>query len=68
MYKWIIKKKTDIESNVITHKASLVTKVYHKKQGIDFYETLSPVAILKSIKILLVIVSHYDYKIWQRDV
>ena len=49
-------------------KARLVAKEYTQKEGIDYKETFSPVAMLKSIKILLSIIAHYDYKIWQTDV
>ena len=53
---------------MITYKARLVAKGYRKKQGVDYDETFSPVAILKSIRILLAIAAHYDYEIWQMDV
>ena len=43
-------------------------KDIHKKEGIDYDETFSPVAMLKSIKILLSITTHYDYEIWQMDI
>ena len=66
--KWIFKKKTNMEGNVITYKARLVAKGYHKKQGINYDETFSPVAMLKSIRILLTIVAHYYYEIWKMDV
>ena len=53
---------------MITYKARLVSKGYHKKQGAGYYETFSPVAMLKFIRILLAIVAHYDYEICQMDV
>ena len=43
-------------------------KGYTQKKGIDYEETFSPVAMLKSIRILLSITAHYDYEIWQMDV
>ena len=51
-----------------TYKARLVAKGYNQKAGIDYEETFSLVAMLKSIRILLSITAHYDYKIWQMDV
>ena len=66
--KWVFKKKTDMDGNVITYKDRLVAKGYHEKQGIDYDETFSPVAMLKSIRILLAITAHYDYEIWKMDV
>ena len=46
----------------------LVAKGYRQRQGIDYDETLSLVAILKSIGILLAIDAHCDYEIWKMDV
>ena len=37
-------------------------------EGIDYEETFSPVVMLKLIQILLSIVAHIDYMIWQMDV
>ena len=34
----------------------------------DYEETFSPVALLKSIRILLSIATFYDYEIWKMDV
>ena len=55
--------KTHMEGNVITYKARLVAKGFHQSQGIDYDETFSPLTMLKSKMILLVIVAHYDYDI-----
>ena len=62
-YKWIFKKKRDMEGNVITYKTRLVAKGYHQRKVIDYDETFSPLAMLISIRILKVITAHYDYKI-----
>ena len=45
-----------------------MAKGYTQKEGIDYKEIFSPVAMLKSFIILLSIVAHYDYEIWQMDV
>ena len=37
-------------------------------QGVDYNETFSPVAKLKSVRIMLAIAAYYDYEIWQMDV
>ena len=46
----------------------MVAKGFRQKQGIDYDETFSPVAMLKSIRIMLAIAAHLDYEIWQMDV
>lgn len=39
-------------------------KGYRQRQGVDYEETFSPVAMLKSIRIFLAIAAHYDYEVW----
>ena len=51
-----------------TFKARLVKKGFKQTHGIDYDETFSPVAMLKSIRIILAIAAYYDYEIWQMDV
>ncbi|KAL0405951.1 UNVERIFIED_CONTAM: Retrovirus-related Pol polyprotein from transposon RE1 [Sesamum latifolium] len=53
---------------VTAFKARLVAKGYIQRPGVDFEETYSPIGITKSIQILLVIASWYDYEIWQMNV
>ena len=67
-YKWAFKKKTDMDGNVHTFKARLVAKGFKQTHDIDYNEIFSPVAMLKSIQILLAIAAYYDYEIWQMDV
>ena len=62
-YKWVFKKKIDMDGNVHTFKARSVTKGFKQTHGVDYDETFSPVAMLKSIRILLAITAYYDYKI-----
>ena len=66
--KWIFKKKSDMDGNVQIHKARLVAKGFRQVQGIDYDETFLPVAMLKSVWIILVIASYFDNEIWQMDV
>jgi hypothetical protein len=66
--KWIFKKKTDGDGNVTVYKARLFAKGFRHIQGVDYDKTFSPVAILKSIQILLAVAAYYDYEIWQMDV
>ncbi|KAJ9546459.1 hypothetical protein OSB04_019002 [Centaurea solstitialis] len=66
--KWVFKKKTDMDGNVHTFKARLVAKGFTQTHDIDYDETFSPVAMLKSIRILMAISAYFNYEIWQMDV
>ncbi|KAL4311045.1 hypothetical protein GQ457_01G020990 [Hibiscus cannabinus] len=67
-YKWVFKKKTDMDGNIQTYKGRLVAKGFRQIHGVDYDETFSPVAMFKSIRILLAIAAFHDYEIWQMDV
>ena len=62
--KWVYKRKRGIDRKVETFKARLVAKGYTQKEGIDYDETFSLIAMLKSIRIILSIAAHFDYEIW----
>ena len=66
--KWIFKRKTDADGNITIHKARLVAKGFTQVPGVDYDETFSPVAMLRSVRILLAIAAYFDYEIWQMDV
>ena len=57
-----------MDGNLHTFKARLVAKVFKQTHSIDYDEIFSPVAMLKSIRILIAIAVYYDYEIWQMDV
>ncbi|KAL2527449.1 cysteine-rich RLK (RECEPTOR-like protein kinase) 8 [Abeliophyllum distichum] len=57
-----------IDGKVETFKARLVAKDFTQRESIDYKETFSPVAMLKSIRILLSIAAHYYYQVWKTDV
>ena len=61
--KWIFMKKIGVDEQIDTFKARLVAKGYRQRQGVDYDETFSPITMIKSIRILLVIAAHYDYEV-----
>ncbi|KAK4397548.1 Retrovirus-related Pol polyprotein from transposon RE2 [Sesamum angolense] len=66
--KWVYNRKLGADVEVTAFKVRLVPKGYTQRPGVDFEETYSPVAMAKSVRILLVIAALYDYEIWQMDV
>ncbi|KAJ9556962.1 hypothetical protein OSB04_011576 [Centaurea solstitialis] len=60
--------ETNMDGNVHTFKARLAAKGFTQTHGIDYDETFSPVAMLKSIRILMAISAYFNYEIWQMDV
>ena len=63
----MFKRKIGADGQIKTYKARLVAKGFKQKHGIDYDETFSPVAMLKSIRIMLAIAAYYDYDIWKMD-
>ena len=54
-----------MDGEVQTFKA---VKGYRQRQGIDFDETFSPIAMIKSIRLMLAIATYHDYELWEMDV
>ena len=61
--KWVYKRKKGFDVKVETFKARFIAKGYTQREGIDYEETFSSVAMLKSIRILLSIVAWLDFEI-----
>ena len=66
--KWIFKNKFDEHGTIIINKSRLVAQGYIQVEGVDFDETFAPVARLESIRILLAIASHLNFKLYQMNV
>ena len=66
--KLIFKNKSDEHGTIIRNKSRLVAQGYTQVERIDFDETFVPVARLESIRILLAIVIHLNFKLYQMDV
>ncbi|KAK4407669.1 Retrovirus-related Pol polyprotein from transposon TNT 1-94 [Sesamum angolense] len=66
--KWILKRKYKADGSIDKYKARLVAKGFKQKEGLDFFDTYSPVTRITSIRVLIVIDALYDLKIHQMDV
>ena len=64
--KWIFKNKSDEHGTV--NKSRLVAQGYTQVERVDFDETFAPIARLESIRILLAIANHLNFKLYQMDV
>nr|GEU74990.1 hypothetical protein [Tanacetum cinerariifolium] len=60
--------KLDEYGDVLKNKARLVAKGYSQKEGIDFEESLAPVAILKAIRIFIANATSKNMTVYQMDV
>ena len=66
--KWTFKNKSDEHGTIIINKFRLVAQGYTQVEGVDFDETFAPAVRLESIRILLAIASHLNFKLYQMDV
>ena len=62
-YKWIFKKKMKADASIDKYKARLVVKGYNKKEGLDYFDTYSPVTRISSICMLIAIVAIHNLEI-----
>lgn len=57
-----------MKGNMHIYKAWLVTEGFTQKHGIDYSETFLLVVMLKSIWIILTVITYHDYEIWRINV
>ena len=62
--KWVFRNKLNENGEVSRNKARLVCKVYAQEEGIDYGETLSPIARLETVRILIYYVAHKGFKVY----
>jgi hypothetical protein len=66
--KWIYKTKHSTNGSIEKYKARFVAHGFSKKEGIDYDDTFSPVAIYTSIRTTLAIAAVMKWKVHQMDV
>ena len=67
-YKWIFKKKMKACGTIDKYKARLVIKGYKQNEGLDYFDTYSPVTRINSIRMVLAIAALRNLEIHQMDV
>jgi Reverse transcriptase (RNA-dependent DNA polymerase). len=65
--KWVFRNKQDENGLVVRNKARLVAQGFTQVEGLDFDETVAPVARLEDICILLAFALCFDIKLFQMD-
>ena len=66
--KWVYKTKRDVDGNVDSYMARLVTQGYSQIEGVDYDQTFAPVARFENVRTLLSLAVQYDLKLHQMDV
>ncbi|KAF3618126.1 putative UDP-glucose flavonoid 3-O-glucosyltransferase 6-like [Capsicum annuum] len=65
--KWIFQRKMKADGTIDKYKARLVVKGFKHKEGLDYFDTYSPVTRITSIQMLIALVAVYDLEIHQID-
>jgi hypothetical protein len=65
--KWIFKNKSDEHGTIIKNKERLRAQWYTQVEGINFDEIFVLVACLESVSIMVAIVCHLNFKLYQMD-
>ena len=66
--KWIFKTKLAADGTATKHKDRLVEKWYSKVHGLEYNETLAPIARMDSIRLVLAIVGSKRWEVHHMDV
>ncbi|GJV47162.1 retrovirus-related pol polyprotein from transposon TNT 1-94 [Tanacetum coccineum] len=67
-YKWIFKKKMKADGTVDKYKARVVIQGFRQREGLDYFDTYSPVTRITSIRMIIAIAALRNLEIHQMDV
>ena len=59
--KWMFKRKLRLDGTIDKYKTRLVAKGYRQKEGLDFFDTYSPVTRITSIRMLIAIIVIHNF-------
>ncbi|MCO5556285.1 hypothetical protein L7F22_009831 [Adiantum nelumboides] len=66
--KWVFKVKRKQDDTVDRYKAKLVAKGYALQKGIDYDETFAPTSRASTVRSLVAIAAHHNWKVHQLDI
>ena len=66
--KWVFKRKMKPDGSIEKYKARLVIKGYRQREGLDYFDTYSPVTRINSIRMILAIAALRNLEVHQMDV
>ena len=65
---WIFTRKYDSQGRLLRYKARLVVLGNQQQYNVDFTETFSPTLRFTSLRLLIMVATHYDWTMFQLDV
>jgi len=66
--KWVYKTKVKPNGDVSKYKARLVARGFLQKHGLDYNEVFTPVARLKTVRLIVAVASNRNWSLYQLDV